>query len=761
MGVIIDNAVFTYGASPTTFYQSNAGDQVTATIRIRGQLRVSSLNNTLTLDPSTNQITSPGVSWLDEGFRPGDWLLVYIRLYPSGSATTSFWTQVQAVTDQVLDVTSVPSWYDFTSEYIEFYVVQGNGSFQQVEREEVDVLLNHSINSQPGTANSLIDGEVTRIRFSNLPGSGVGTPINGTILGNQSGQFLLGATLTQVTIPDTNFYGYDLEITFVNSGLYDTDGSWFFSGEALKAFISTQWARVSGEPYARLESNYDQPGDTGYFNEAYNIGIADSTLIQGTSEIDYCTPTTHTVIVDGPTADVMIGAAYLPTDFAYYKNKVQSQTALTMIIPSTPIAIGTLSSYLNPSGAGYDLDITGITVSGSQTQIDFTFIPNAALETFMDTREPEDRQFLVWVKCGSINHLVYNSLLECTPPPADPLIMEKSAAFLDHAKNVSTWPTDLIDRECNTEDDLAYYGEFLLTKGSLYDRFTVYMEASNSVTGDDFSLKVLEFNFSGVPYSGDGRYLLNELQSVNAALPTTSQKRDAILKLEPTLDTVTEYGVSIYSPYLMDWRYWIPFPAASTDFWPTQNKNWVQYEASPWNVQLRLELVDDLGGHNHIEDVKIFDYDSNPIVNQTIELYEDSSNLNVPIILEGQLHRVVTLHTLTGGLVWDPSNIWGQITVEPFEGQPRWICSTAVDYDNNTNNPLTPLSGSLINITYPAANIARLECYFNPDLLNLSNGVKFTTKIKGCTGDPEIGKTTAPDDIQKTTTDGSNKTLAI
>jgi hypothetical protein len=152
--------------------------------------------------------------------------------------------------------------------------------------------------------------------------------------------------------------------------------------------------------------------------------------------------------------------------------------------------------------------------------------------------------------------------MTCAPAPAGPLVMVNSAAFVDHAYNSDTYTGSLTDRDFNTEDDFAYYGEFLMTKGETYDRFNVYMEAVNNVTGEDFSLRVIQFNFSGVQVSGDGRYLLNEAVTVNSALPSTSEKIDAKLRLQPLLDTPTEYGVSIYAPFLLDWRYWIPYPSA-------------------------------------------------------------------------------------------------------------------------------------------------------------------------------------------------------
>ena len=71
------------------------------------------------------------------------------------------------------------------------------------------------------------------------------------------------------------------------------------------------------------------------------------------------------------------------------------------------------------------------------------------------------------------------------------------------------------------------------------------------------------------------------------------------------------------------------------------------------------------------------------------------------------------------------------------------------------------MSGSLINISYPTVNVAVMECFFDSTRINLENGVKFTTKIKGCNDSPVvvIEKTTTFGDT-KTTTDGDIKTIA-
>jgi hypothetical protein len=100
------------------------------------------------------------------------------------------------------------------------------------------------------------------------------------------------------------------------------------------------------------------------------------------------------------------------------------------------------------------------------------------------------------------------------------------------------------------------------------------------------------------------------------------------------------------------------------------------------------------------------------------------------------------------------------ITVEPTESNPRFISSTVIDYDYNPSNPLIPLVGETkCKLTFPTPTLAKMECYFNPDLINLSNGVKFTTKIKGCSVETPTFKITTTD-LQKLTTEDDNKILS-
>jgi hypothetical protein len=478
--------------------------------------------------------------------------------------------------------------------------------------------------------------------------------------------------------------------------------------------------------------------------------------------MDYCTTKRYKVIVDGPLTDLSIGSAYVSLDETYYKNQLSSQNNLTMIVPSEDILSGDKTSYSNDSGAQYEIQNITIVTAGTEHTIEFDFVPNAQFDAFMSAREVGDRLFYLWIKCGNSNLLAYADQLTCEPPVGAPLSMIDKTAYFDHSENITSQSGVQEQFEFNTEDDLSFYGTFLLTKGNIYQSVQAVIEAYNSTTEDAFILLEVNFNFSAAQISGDGRYLLNETQNVISSLPNTSVKRNATLQLAPSLDTMTDYGVSVYLPFLLRWEYWLQQLNASTDFYPNQNKNWTPYDnTGDWSTRLRITLTDDLT-HDFVEEITIKDYDSEPIIDQTIELYVDSTNQNVGIVTEGQLMRVVATHTLNNATAWNQSEIWGMITIEPFESGQRWILSSVVPYDNNVNNPLYPLSGSLINISYPTNNVAVMECFFDPTRINLENGVKFTTKIKGCNDAPFviIEKTTTDGD-DKTTTDGDIKTLAL
>jgi len=314
--------------------------------------------------------------------------------------------------------------------------------------------------------------------------------------------------------------------------------------------------------------------------------------------------------------------------------------------------------------------------------------------------------------------------------------MVQDYGYLDHSENVETATGDQTGFIADTEDDVAYLGTFLLNKTELYQQFTVRLEAFNTVTEEDFTLQQAVFNFSAVQISNDGRYLLNESQSVSNELPTTSVKRNAILVLEPTLDTATEYGVKIYAPWLLNWKYWLQKQGVNVDFAPNQNENWEQYDnLGNWTIRTELELIQDGLAYTHSNEIIDLDYNSELYLESSIDILRQPTNDVITFIPSGETVVIKSTHVnLLSN--FDPLRTWGMITVESFESSPRWICSSVVPFDNNSNNPLTPITGLTIVISYPSPNIAVLTCYFDSNKINLTNGVKITAKIK------EVGEPT-------------------
>jgi len=710
------------------YYKTNVGDPIILELTLHASIRMSSQTNPLFLDLSTTPyyITSSSQSWIDEGFRVGDTVTIDSYDALMSTPTTTFTATVVYVDDTTLGVNTILSWYDIAlNQYVVITVTNR-------ARATLEILLNHCLNSTAGLPFSLIDGESTRARFEDTDGMIVGDVISGIILVNQSGQFLQGCKIKRLTDYATGIFAYILSVQYINSGIYDSSS--FATSNCLKTYLKLEWASLDGEPFAKTVSVLNESGDTGYFDQPFNTGVVDATLVQGVNEIDYSVATTFDVIIDSASVDYAIGSAYQSIDTAYYKNRTYSQSNLSMIIESTipTISVGYLS-YINEFLAQYELTLNSITTVGTLNTLNITFTPSILFTAFMDGLEEGDRLFKLWVKFGNLNLLVFDNQLTKSPPVGGPLIPVQNI-FIDHSDNTTDSLISSLTYEANSEDDLAFCGKFLLENGASYDSITYKIEAFNTSTLESFDLNNVFFNISTVPQVG-GIYILNQTQTVQNTLPTTSEKRVASLILDPSIDTFTEYGIKVYFPFLLRWEYWLQQLNADADFYPNnQTKNWFEYNnLGDWQLRLNIELVKDGLAYIFTDVVADKGYDSSVDIDQTIELYIDSSNTNVGIVTEGQLMRVIGTHTLVNGFDWDNATVWGQITVEPTESNPRFISSTVIDYDNNPSNPLIPLVGEVgCKLTFPTTTQAKLECYFNPDLINLTNGVKFTTKIKGC-----------------------------
>ncbi len=752
MPIIIANKQFTDAwGNVTSFYRSNAGDRTAMKLTVRSSIRMTTAANPIIFNANDNELTSGGVTFESEGFRVGD--TVYCAVTDTlGGIIFAWTTTIGYITNggSTINLVSIQEIPNISAQ--EQFIIEVTGR----NRQSIVCSLNHVDNSTPSNDFSLIDGEATRFSFSGIDAMAVTDTQTAVIIPNQSGQYLESAGITRLANISTNNFQYDIDVVFVNSGLYDE--AWFDSSDCLKVILKMLWSSIENEPYAQTQIVFSDSANTGFLNQPHNTDPLDSFLVQGISSIDYDIPTTFTIKVNGPLTELGIGSSYIPLNDAYFKHKVESQNKYGMTIPTSTLSVGFYSSYQN-SGAGYNIQVINISSAGAVTTIECEFTPNGAFSSLMSAMEDGDRTFSLWVKCGNSNLEAFHGQLTTSPPVGGELVMEISKAFYDHKENTNDGSGAVTYNRFDTEDDLAYWGNFLMDKNGVYSSFRVRIEAFNTVTEEDFTLKETAFSFASTQINSIGVYLIDETVTVNPSLPTTSLKRDAILKRDDTIDTLTKFGVSIYYPFILDWRYWVQQLNASTDFYPNQNKNWQQYSNSGnWVVRMELELIQDGLAFTNSEEVAIVDYDSDAQVVSTLQYIREYDSSVVSSLIYGEIMRIKSKHiNLLGS--WNPET-WGMITDEPKESQPRVISSTVIDYDNNSNNPLYPLPGETKAKLTLAADIAYIECLC--DTLKLTGmNQSFTAKIK----DPEpvkppFYKTTAPDDVNKTTTFGDFKTVA-
>lgn len=743
--ILLNRQYFDVFGASRSFYQSNAGDRQRVIFNLRESISVqSSATVSLQYDPVGLAITWLGGSFEDEGFRYGD--SIDISVYDSiGANIFTLSRFVTYVGGNTIGLSGTTLWYDQTQGEVMVIGVTSRG------REGARLSLNHVPNGAIGNSLSLIDGEETQATFDLTASS----PFPATLVSRQSGQFWYDAAFVLNSTSGIYRY-YSLTIDFINSGIYDS--SYFGSGNCLKLYAKISWQSLLGEPYANDKTIISEDADTGWYDEPYNIGAVDATLVQGINAINYDSPTNAQIVIDCASTDYAFGFSYVPQDDAYYKNQFNNQSTLSGMM-SSAIPIGLINGFSLPNGGIMYFQLNSASQVGTIWTFDVTLTPNVAFTNFMQNKPASDRLFYLWCKIGNLNLLTYSNQLQSLPILGGiiPMLAED---FTDHSENYIGSPsTPEINYGANVEDDLAFYGAFRLVDGEIINSFTAKLRAYNSITDESFDLQTSFFPFTAIPQVA-GRYILNESGVMFPQFDANSLKRESLLKLNAIYDGFGEYGVEIYFPFLYRWEYWLQQLNADSDFYPNQQTmNYVPYgNTGAWGLEVRLELVRDGVLWWHDYKLQIKDYDSDPTIDQTIQLYVVSTNQPVSVVVEGGLMRVECLHTLNDGTYWTP-NVWGQITVEPTETSPRWWSSTAVPFDNNGLNPLTPISGSYCQMTFPNFNQVLLTCFFDPSKINLQNGIKFTSKIKGCSTTIRPKSKTTTEGGLKMTTYGAYKQL--
>tara|TARA_R110000787_G_scaffold148149_1_gene262021 strand:+ start:3445 stop:5694 length:2250 start_codon:yes stop_codon:yes gene_type:complete len=746
MPIILTNTTFRdVFLTSRNFLQSNVGDSNIFSLEFDESIQAtSSISNYLTNNPTTDIIEWIGGSWLDEGFRNGDTISIVVYTISTGVVIDTINTTIDWINDEQMKVAqTTASWYSFPDSVATIYVTGR-------KRQGMTLNANMVGNGSEGSEYSVIDGQVTGFYFDLTT---AGPIYYGAQYGLRSGMFATTATLTE-TSSTTSLRKYNLRIEFIQSGLYNSANYDF--DNCLKLYARMNWESLLGEPFNNTQFISSLDANTGWFNQAFNTGIIDSTLVQGIQEIAFDSPTIGTFVVESTSAIYAVGSAYVSGDDSYYKNVPNSQSYLSLNIPTQVPVLGTPIASYTILGRNYTLEITSVIQVGNQYTFNFIFTPNPAFKTWVTSLAVGNQTMYIWCRIGDVNLLVFSGQMTSAPAVTKELNLVV-ANFIDHADNTTNSVVLSSGYSGNVEDDLAFIGKVFLRNYNDTTYIRVGIEAYNFNTDETFTLQQSNLSLLNIPQV-NGIYPVNATIPINSELPTTSEKINALIVRDTSLDTALGYGVKIYYPFLLNWRYWLAQTNANSDFYPNlQTQNWVPYgNTDDWRLRLNLEMDINAENYQFLDEVGIKDYDTEPNVIQQVQIYREIDLLTeVNVIIEGELMRIVGQNITANGVNWEQATVWGMITIEPTESSPRWICSTILPFDLNTQNPLSPLAGLFCSLTFPTPDVARLECAFDPSKINLNNGVKFTLKIKGCT-DGAVNKLTTTG-VAKRTTDGNNK----
>lgn len=604
---------------------------------------------------------------------------------------------------------------------------------------------------------SLIDGEAQRFRLERISTAlpSVGSTATMVRMGKSSGGSNMDLTIERLPASLT---GHDYRITSPFRLWIVNDETPYQSINQLKPYVRCI-ALPSATEKAFIDASNVGLSDTGYKDESFNQGVpkynftsiawtdASSTPLDGW---DHTQESRFTIRIDRESGYTDFSGSHLFNVFMFnvpevdihYKNLYSAhENNINMVSSESPLPVGvtaTVSGY--PSLDGAQMDILDFTVTNNTDHVIITgrCVPNAAFITRYNNRDVKNRFFKLWIRCEapSLAYDLSDSVhVECyaansipVPQPLGNYPDLTAFTFEDH--NETTLGYVPI-----TEDDLLARARFTLPKNGLalqHKQFAIRLIMRNSVTNEEFILEEQEIWLSGTPVIGDGTRPFDYQIATNFILPIQSDKRYYILQRDATLDTGSDYGVEFIYPFLLRWEEWFAQANASDDFFGSKNKDYRHYDISTnWDFICQFgiltpdgEYLDEINFTGDIRDYNDWSHSS------VLNYYRlDGTPLSNPIT--GEQIRIEAVHKLTAE-TWN-GNEWGQITIENFEGSPRYLISSEFKFIDALNSPFDPLAGFDRLKKTVTSDTVTLECLYTATKVKTGNEVSVGTRVNGDT----------------------------
>jgi hypothetical protein len=717
-----------YGNS-TDVYKANAGDKITTKLVVSSDIYVrSSSQNSMYFDVIDGLLTQNQGDFIQSGFRVGQ-SIIWKDVNNSNSIIGNYSATILQVTElsMTLDTGGTLPSVNNSSSQGSTWVIYSNSFHDYLELN-----INFVKNSLPNPSlNSMIDGEIAKFVYNGLNAISVGSTVNLTQLGKLSGQFGIVSATVKRTADSTNVYVTgrsvrNYEITFDTIFIGILFPSVFIGSDCLKQYTDLIFKVIQNESYKPSEFKLLENGNTAFYEQAYKNEITNFTSISSIFDNIYFNNTSSLTfdiqMVGTSVSQIEIGACYSTFDENYNLNQKLSQSKYLHLLKTGLIdasSVGT--SFLSDGQYPYLITINSfsyIDISGNRKfTIGITIDPQYSLNkfgTFIESRGDNDRLFLVWIKAGNTNRLLFNNQMSRKLSVGTMITPLNSILFNHYCNNDYsdfTNPTDNTD--FNLEDDLGFISDFNLLSIDSNKNITISIVARNTIDNKEFNLEGTQFDLS----SQNLTYFIDTFNNVNNNLPNSSLKKISYLKKKT--DISGGVTVRLYYPFLIHWEYWIKQLNSDIQFKSlnTNNKNWLNYEITNWKLSIKVEISRNGVNDWFYKDFTFKNYNDSTITS-SIQLFSYPSMTYVNSPIENGLHLIRATHIKPTAYFQD---IYGQITIENKENSPRYLMSTVIDTNVDNQNPLSGIEDNKLKIDGLGTNTVMFSCLLDMSKTNNQN----------------------------------------
>ena len=631
--------------------------------------------------------------------------------------------------------------------------------------QQFELFINLPTNTSASGTASLIDGEA--VRFSVVMVNSL-TELGGADefvqLGKRSGgsQFSTKTISRLTDLPNGN-KAYEIIVTYKNWLCVNI--SPYFSSEAVGSLFLFQAFMLNGDPSVLVEGEHFQIGNTGFEDESFNGHPNDYTFdsivwtdnsanvidsFSYNEESNFVIEISSTLLNVADTFNFKMFT--IPNNATEYQNKrlpIENNLMLaispTLIPDSTPTNI---TGNLNGASAGFDIQNLNFAVTaGVKVVVTGKVIPNTEFDTLFSSKDTNDRHYKIWVQCedstaafkdtNTVNVIADDDQAEENIQPLGAWPDTSTVEMEDHNGDIYASTPDPY-----LEDDALVNVEFTLPK-DLVDNpwlsIRMRMVAERISDGERFILEEFIYDTALLPTDTvTGILPLDYTQNRGFKLPATSDKQDITVKLFPSLDTGSDFGVQVRYPFIVRYEDWLPLPVANNDFFNSKTQNWFQYsDNSDWNVQFEIGLQIESGEYINELVYNIHDYDDWGEVPGSSITFKKLDDTPITNPFKTESVKVTATHEVDAE-DWN-GNEWGLIHVRPENGAPQWLIGTVLDH-SDINNALLPLSGETKGKLTVGTKIITIEAGFDPNKdIDTSGRVTFSSRISGSTTGGEKG----------------------